>query len=1203
MGSGPGSPLEQAINAAGSFVENVVSENCQVGVVGFSDGARTFHPISSSKTAIIAALQSIPPGGGTDISRGLNEALTALEEVPDGPTNLTRVVVLLSDGGSDPESALQAAQNLKDHGLRIITIAFGAHADEELLRQIASSDRDYYQALDAAELTRLYEAIGTSLNTVHGYRGFLDEFVASDRFLLSATGRPAPFESHCNEGTIKWFLPFVRVPAQNIPYQITPMRAGWYRITGAPATIEMVDKDGLSVRGRSNASPHLLVLPSAWWPGLALLFNPIFWMLWSLLRRKLKPYKLVPAPTRTTLALPEAEAVMPALRRTAAAAVLKPALIIGVGYTGSLVIRALRYHLAQMLPQPSASIRFLWIDTGPNSQDDLQASPPFGEPIPEEDRILMPENLQPIFQNLRRAASAPVHLAWLDVERSRRSLVAQDYDLSRGTLRRRIMGRLALYQHLESGSHAPLCTAIDERLLSLGSHYRVFVTGHMGGGTAGGMILDLLILLQKRIQELKQDVASVDGLLFTHRMLDDSGVDPILLRNTLAFATELSRLSIRRHLPLRVTQNPLESGSPPEIKSMLDNLLLLEHPLEPPSDRTQWPGPVTHSAAELLLHLLLNQARNVTAFLDDQLGERRSLERSMGHSVICAAGATSRWLPVLQIRRLLTARTILDFLSRDLMPIERIGEVLAPARDPEAPRVAREDAAALLEGTGLTRPRPALISSLPALADLSSSPTELARIISRMHTYPGSDDGISSEVGGSKVLAELLDVQQELFAASIEEWALRIFYGDQRSDGSFDPALRRGAFSRIAASIEYLEALSDTCLKHLDAQQESAAKRGDLQRFEFVRYLFRRYRGVISGFRRHVSIWSTSLVTLTDQIDKEAFAARQQLQSLLDELQPYVIWSEEIEQRLLARYGDPVREKLLNHVIWNAQATANGAVRLTLRVRGEDDDRFDGHHDDVPSLRQALEELVPSLELDCGLDLYREDVSQYLDLKRWLLADRADPVNLDNNVQATLAGRQFVRRDVALLGAEETVTSNQLLDVITADYPYRASVVRLISGCSLFAASALHDYQRNFPDEHHVDLPFLDPIDRLAAAYEDRFLDRGLTAPMLCPAIRAYFTDHELFRAFAFAHALGLLRTRIGVERETLFLNDIQLTHEKLEGGYPVLMEALDNFVILRRSVEGLSIDRAAVRSDFINLVELFLDLELQRRQEAAGAN
>jgi hypothetical protein len=1240
MGSGPGSPLAQAVGAAVSFAENVVSEFCHVGVIGVCEQARTIHPVSSAKATVIEALLKVEGDGvGVNIGGALLQAATALDEMPPPPAGARRLVLLFSGGGGDEQSALKAAEGLKERGARVVTIASGARVNEALLRRIASGADDYFNALEPAGLARLYEIISPTAEGAHAGHAFVEESIDTEHFLLSDAGQSAHHEFYLNEGRVRWFVPFSAPSAGGLAYGLVPTRPGWHLLARSPATVETKRESGPPLRDQSNASPRLLVLPGGWWPGLALLFNPLFWLIWNGLRGKAERYKLLPAPPRAELTLPDAPPVKPSPMQTAGAA-LKPALVIGVGFTGSLVLRALRYQLEQLSPRPTGTLRFLWLDTGTDSQADLAASDLFGEPIPEQDRVMMPDNVLPLFQRLRGAARPPEHLAWLDVERARGRMVAQDHDLSRGTQRRRLLGRVALYQHLEAGSAAPLREALDERLLSLGKHYRVFVVGHTGGGTAGGMMLDLLIFLQKRIRELAQEVASVDALLLTPRMLDDGAVEPALSRNTVAFVTELSRHSINRHLPLSLPQTPEEDVAPVEIENLLDRILVVEHPLETPASRTRWPGPVTHSAAETLLHLLLDDGRGAAAFLDDQLGAGRDLERASGHSVMYAAGTTSRRLPLTEARRLITARTLLDFLSRDLFPLSLVGEELMPANDPSAQDGARENVAALVQGLALKRPLPPLLASLHALADPATAPAEFARVVAQLETYPGFEGGITAGVGGDALMGEVLNVQQELFAAAVEEWALRLLHDEPRADSTFDPDVRRGAFFNFTAAVEHLVSLCAASLRNLDAHAARVVVGNDSRRAEFVRHLFARYSVTVSSFQRDVAAWSSSLPALAELARSEAASARQQLQTVMDELRPYVVWSEEIESSLLGRYCEPVRERLLDQVLWATRSPQPGTLRLALRVRGREDAYFLGGADEVPSLARALMRLIPDLELGCGLELHREDLGQYLDVERWLGAERADPVKVDKNVQAALAGRSFTRREFAMQSTEAQAPTGLPLSVIRVDYPYRASVLRLLSGCALFAASAVCDYRRQLPPAPQAELPFLDPVDRLAAAHEDRLSDFGMSGAALCPALRAYFRDHELLRAFALTHALELLRTRVGREGESLFLNGTQLTPERLDPKYPTLLEALDNFVILKRSAAGAAFDRAAilrevgsalserdaeslrgimrglsgrtpsyledcppgVRSDFLKLVGLFLELELRRRNDVGAA-
>jgi hypothetical protein len=127
-----------------------------------------------------------------------------------------------------------------------------------------------------------------------------------------------------------------------------------------------------------------------------------------------------------------------------------------------------------------------------------------------------------------------------------------------------------------------------------------------------------------------------------------------------------------------------------------------------------------------------------------------------------------------------------------------------------------------------------------------------------------------------------------------------------------------------------------------------------------------------------------------------------------------------------------------------------------------------------------------------------------------------------------------------------------------------------------------------------------------------------------------------MLRGFALAHALGMLDTRIGRRKPALFLGEIQLTGEHQRSSYPMLVEALDNFVVRLTDAAGGPIDKAAVLArigaklaatgtdalkeaasapaarfapyqddcpptvgaDFVQLVSLFLALECEAREQ-----
>jgi hypothetical protein len=146
---------------------------------------------------------------------------------------------------------------------------------------------------------------------------------------------------------------------------------------------------------------------------------------------------------------------------------------------------------------------------------------------------------------------------------------------------------------------------------------------------------------------------------------------PSHYRNARALATELSRRQVRRHLPLHLDQSRAEcESSPAPVSGAADGIYLLEQPLEVPAGAGTWPALAGHSAAIALTQVLLYPDQGLDRFLEHHRGELRQVERGASHAMVTGLGASARWLPWREIGTLLAARTLVEFLARDLLIIE-----------------------------------------------------------------------------------------------------------------------------------------------------------------------------------------------------------------------------------------------------------------------------------------------------------------------------------------------------------------------------------------------------------------------------------------------------------------------------------------------------------------------------------------------------
>jgi uncharacterized protein YegL len=1248
MGSGPGSGLEAARSAALSFVHGSFSEHCLIGIVAFDDGASVLAPVGAGLEAVAGGLLRIRPGGGTSIAAGLEAAGRALGETPGRTADAQEVVLLLSDGGSAEEPALAEARRLKERGARVMTIGLGRGVNRRLLAALASSEEDFSHTLNPQHLARLYEAAASALEGDRGFRAQIEESVSAARFAIAGYGEVQPYVVDGVRGTLRWFLPFVAErPGRRASYRLIARRWGWHRVASRPARIEMFGHDGQPYEGTSNSSPHVLVLPRLAWPFWLLFLNPLFWMIASRLGlgrgdapevRQPPTPRPVPLPDVWQPRLPGASSTTP---------VLTPALLVGVGQTGGLILRALSFHLATLPPGAAQDLRLLWVDTGPEPAGAGDDEAELGPPIALRDRVLLPDNLEPLFRRRRQTLSPEPHLAWLDAGREMETLRPQDFDLSRGTHGRRVLGRAALYRHLEEPRPA-LREAFDERLRSLPSGYRVIVMGNLAGGTGGGMLLDLLVYLKKRMRRTGNPPRSTDLLLLTHRAGGDRGsLEPIELESSQAFAVELGRMLFQGNVPLSYPQEPGETPADREVRRFLDRVLVMEQPLEDTQGAPCWPGPAAHAAAQVLFQILATPGAGADAFLEESRKRLRQSERSSGQPMVFAVGSAWRSLPVPQAREMLVVRAVRDYMARDLLGLEASGDRLVIAHREDVEKAGRLLAVDLLAGQGLTRALPELLDALEPLAEAESVGAELGRRLQDLDFLSGSS--VRIDFAGDALLAQVLDTQQGLFDALLQEWVLEHLNGRPRENGALDPAARRGALPQLVAAVGRLAALSGAAVANLQGVEPSVRKQGLGARINFLIFLIGRYHQSIKTMDRHLATWWQALApdpeapwnqgtSLTAVVARAAADASRRLSRLADRLRPSVCWSPEIEQRLVERYAEPVRDRLGERVLWHFEPVSGDPAPCPSLCVGDPQKSWSPAG--IEDLREDLEKAALALGLT---QIEDERLDNAFDLSAWLApGTRRDPVRFEANRQAE-ASAAAQRREFLLASPGMAIPGRQTEDLTVSEGGGRhgSSIVRVLSPCALAAVGGLSDAERHTAGRSHAALPWLDPVDRRAAEQEDMLPRTGLQARFLGPLLRVHFQEPDRLRTFVTASCLAMIERSIVEDVPVLSLCGHRLTGEDRDTGEALVLEALDHFCREGRTAppDARPIDLQQVAAaverrlaatddgdlvqrsrgaaelvaslldgcpgrtadDFIGLVRLTCELELERRRRRQG--
>src|SRR5579872_1092954 len=158
---------EAAVRAAArTFVQNTPA-GTRIGIVSFSTYAQRISDLNDDKTAVLAALDAVPPANG---ATAIGDALALAGQML--PVSGHRAIVLVTDGvnnnGVDP---LQAAQQLGARGIAIYTVGIGtngsglaipgtteeASIDEDALREIVTAGKGTYtRTVDAPAIAATF---------------------------------------------------------------------------------------------------------------------------------------------------------------------------------------------------------------------------------------------------------------------------------------------------------------------------------------------------------------------------------------------------------------------------------------------------------------------------------------------------------------------------------------------------------------------------------------------------------------------------------------------------------------------------------------------------------------------------------------------------------------------------------------------------------------------------------------------------------------------------------------------------------------------------------------------------------------------------------------------------------------------------------------------------------------------------------------
>lgn len=148
------SKLMAVQEVAVAFLSQMDETVDRVAVVAFNETSHVLVPLSNEFLTATEKIRSLESDGQPSI----HTALDAANNVFDDTAERIRIVVLLSDGQSDNQKAVESARQLNHKNVHIVSIGIG-NTNESLLREVATKRNnkpDYFYALDAESLKRIY---------------------------------------------------------------------------------------------------------------------------------------------------------------------------------------------------------------------------------------------------------------------------------------------------------------------------------------------------------------------------------------------------------------------------------------------------------------------------------------------------------------------------------------------------------------------------------------------------------------------------------------------------------------------------------------------------------------------------------------------------------------------------------------------------------------------------------------------------------------------------------------------------------------------------------------------------------------------------------------------------------------------------------------------------------------------------------------
>ena len=251
-GSMQGDPINQLKQAVKTIIRGMAlpdNPTTKIGIVAFQSTARTLCKLMNDEGRLLSCAGKLTANGGTQIDRGIIEALKVLADGRKGlgdDVEPNEVMIVVSDGQNNTgcDSVKSAARRARGQGVLVITVCVGGGCDAQCMRECASSARYFFEVDNAGQLVNIFDKLRDTVTQVTLRRLTVVDTIPANMELIDDSDDP-PAEVSSDKKTLKWEFQSVAKDGVVLTFKLRPLEVG-YHPTNTEAVAEFTDNQNKS---------------------------------------------------------------------------------------------------------------------------------------------------------------------------------------------------------------------------------------------------------------------------------------------------------------------------------------------------------------------------------------------------------------------------------------------------------------------------------------------------------------------------------------------------------------------------------------------------------------------------------------------------------------------------------------------------------------------------------------------------------------------------------------------------------------------------------------------------------------------------------------------------------------------------------------------------------------------------------------------